>query len=156
MEQFPQQLKQLSGDMPYPNPGTLSDIHLNTYAYCFDRGNGQYTRLIPADMLPPLKNIPALQQDCSRMIVLPLPQALPPSTTETADSRSRIDTIVAATSPTASARRPRHRDADADTNASQSQRRHKIYCDKWVHEGVCAFTQQGCKYKHEMPFDKWT
>lgn len=32
----------------------------------------------------------------------------------------------------------------------------KIYCDKWVHEGVCAFTQQGCKYKHEMPFDKAT
>ncbi|KAK8084852.1 hypothetical protein PG997_006123 [Apiospora hydei] len=36
------------------------------------------------------------------------------------------------------------------------QRRPKIYCDKWVHEGVCAFTQQGCKYKHEMPFDKMT
>lgn len=32
----------------------------------------------------------------------------------------------------------------------------KIYCDKWVHEGVCAFTQQGCKYKHEMPVDKAT
>lgn len=38
----------------------------------------------------------------------------------------------------------------------QPQRRPKIYCDKWVHEGVCAFTQQGCKYKHEMPFDKVT
>ena len=36
------------------------------------------------------------------------------------------------------------------------QRRPKVYCDKWVHEGVCAFTQQGCKYKHEMPFDKFT
>lgn len=35
-------------------------------------------------------------------------------------------------------------------------RRPKIYCDKWVHEGVCAFTQQGCKYKHEMPLDKVT
>lgn len=38
----------------------------------------------------------------------------------------------------------------------QPQRRPKVYCDKWVHEGVCAFTQQGCKYKHEMPFDKVT
>lgn len=36
------------------------------------------------------------------------------------------------------------------------QRRVKIYCDKWVHEGICAFTQQGCKYKHEMPQDKAT
>ena len=25
-----------------------------------------------------------------------------------------------------------------------------------MHEGVCAFTQQGCKYKHEMPSDKLT
>lgn len=32
-------------------------------------------------------------------------------------------------------------------------RREKIYCDKWVHDGVCAFAQQGCKYKHEMPMD---
>jgi hypothetical protein len=35
-------------------------------------------------------------------------------------------------------------------------RREKIYCDKWLHEGVCAFTQMGCKYKHEMPMDKAT
>ena len=35
-------------------------------------------------------------------------------------------------------------------------RREKIYCDKWIHEGVCAFTQVGCKYKHEMPFDRAT
>ena len=36
------------------------------------------------------------------------------------------------------------------------QRREKIYCDKWIHEGVCAFTQMGCKYLHEMPTDKAT
>lgn len=35
-------------------------------------------------------------------------------------------------------------------------RRKKVYCDKWVHEGVCAFTQQGCRYKHEMPMDRAT
>ncbi|KAJ4306152.1 hypothetical protein N0V88_000948 [Collariella sp. IMI 366227] len=35
-------------------------------------------------------------------------------------------------------------------------KRMKVYCDKWVHEGVCAFTQQGCKYKHEMPSDRAT
>lgn len=37
-----------------------------------------------------------------------------------------------------------------------SPKRAKVYCDKWVHEGICAFTQQGCKYKHEMPYDKAT
>jgi hypothetical protein len=47
------------------------------------------------------------------------------------------------------------------TNSSPSAttttpKRMKIYCDKWVHEGVCAFTQQGCMYKHEMPSDKAT
>lgn len=39
---------------------------------------------------------------------------------------------------------------------SPPRRREKIYCDKWIHEGVCAFTQMGCKYKHEMPMDKAT
>ena len=31
------------------------------------------------------------------------------------------------------------------------KRREKIYCDKWIHEGVCAFNHLGCKYKHEIP-----
>lgn len=43
------------------------------YAFCFDRGNGSYTRLIPADMLPPLKDIPATQQGHDGMFVLPTP-----------------------------------------------------------------------------------
>lgn len=37
-----------------------------------------------------------------------------------------------------------------------SARREKIYCDKWIHDGTCAFIQQGCKYKHEMPHDRET
>jgi hypothetical protein len=39
---------------------------------------------------------------------------------------------------------------------SQKQKRGKIYCDKWIHDGNCAFTQQGCKYLHEMPLDMET
>lgn len=26
----------------------------------------------------------------------------------------------------------------------------------WIHEGRCAFTQTGCKFKHEMPLDEET
>lgn len=37
-----------------------------------------------------------------------------------------------------------------------NSRKKKIYCDKWIHDGSCAFTQQGCKFKHEMPMDKQT
>src|SRR4051794_26409315 len=55
----------------------------------------------------------------------------------------QIDTIVAASSSIASTPTP-------------PRRREKIYCDKWIHEGVCAFTQLGCKYKHDMPMDKAT
>lgn len=55
----------------------------------------------------------------------------------------QIDSIVAHASP-------------IDSVSPPSQRREKIYCDKWIHEGVCAFTQMGCKYKHEMPMDKVT
>jgi hypothetical protein len=46
--------------------------------------------------------------------------------------------------------------APAPSVLSKHVRREKIYCDKWIHEGVCAFTQLGCKYKHEMPMDKAT
>jgi hypothetical protein len=53
-------------DMPY-------------YAYCFDRGNGQYTRLVPADMLPPLVDVPSLQHGCIGMTVLPCPTGLAPN-----------------------------------------------------------------------------
>jgi hypothetical protein len=35
-------------------------------------------------------------------------------------------------------------------------RREKLYCDKWIHEGVCAFAQVGCKYLHVMPMDAET
>jgi hypothetical protein len=63
---------------PYPGMATISDAQLNTsFAYCYDRGNGKYTRLIPADMLPPLRDAPAVQQGCQGMIVLPQLRALP-------------------------------------------------------------------------------
>lgn len=44
----------------------------------------------------------------------------------------------------------------SSTISPPARRREKIFCDKWIHEGVCAFTQMGCKYKHEMPLDKAT
>lgn len=77
------------------------------FAYCLDRGNGQVTRLIPADALPPLNEVPAREAERRGLVVLPA-------------------------------------------------RRHKVYCDKWIHEGVCAFTQQGCRFNHEMPLDEPT
>lgn len=46
--------------------------------------------------------------------------------------------------------------APSNSVSPAPRRREKIYCDKWIHEGVCAFTQMGCKYKHEMPTDKAT
>jgi hypothetical protein len=27
---------------------------------------------------------------------------------------------------------------------------------KWIHEGTCALTRMGCKYRHEMPMDRET
>ncbi|RYP40052.1 hypothetical protein DL766_000076 [Monosporascus sp. MC13-8B] len=201
----------------------FSDAQLDaSYAYCFDRGNGQFTRLVPADMLPPLRDVPAVQQGCAGMLVLPLPRAAPPGgrsgnanvSTEPVGFRSRIDNIVASTPSTPTHHQPptssstaaghhshahshshphppslatssanpglnttntnkkppphpgshhhnhhphhHHQPHQQHNQQQQPQRRPKIYCDKWVHEGVCAFTQQGCKYKHEMPFDKVT
>lgn len=38
---------------------------------------------------------------------------------------------------------------------SSFEQRHKIYCSYWIRSGECDYTQQGCRYKHEMP-DKRT
>lgn len=58
--------------------GEVFDGKLGGYAYCLDRGNGQFTRLIPADMLPALVEIPARQTGPGGMVVLPALQASPP------------------------------------------------------------------------------
>lgn len=63
---------------PTISRGEVFDGKLGGYAYCLDRGNGQYTRLIPADMLPALVEIPTRQTGASGMIVLPALQATPP------------------------------------------------------------------------------
>src|SRR5690349_5332267 len=34
---------------------------------------------------------------------------------------------------------------------TSSARREKVYCDQWIHEGVCPFTRVGCKYLHVLP-----
>ncbi|KXJ90822.1 hypothetical protein Micbo1qcDRAFT_204879 [Microdochium bolleyi] len=194
----------------------------SSYTYCYDRGNGIYTRLVALDTLPALNKVPSTQDNCLGMIVLPQPGAPAPPGTQTNDfgrvSRQRhegspitpgladgdlqttIDTIVESTTPTttnsqslpsrsdhltydtsqqqprrhtgslqqgqnSAGRNPRtatlisHNSspASATTPATSSRnKRLKIYCDKWVHEGVCAFTQQGCKFKHEMPLDRAT
>lgn len=47
------------------------------FAYCLDRGNDLYTRLIPADLLPPTAGFVALQNDSQGMIVLPDPSTQP-------------------------------------------------------------------------------
>lgn len=66
--------------------------------------------------------------------------------------QSRIDRIINST-PTTSGPVVLARSAGSRPVASK---REKIYCDKWIHDGTCAFTQQGCKFKHEMPVDKET
>ncbi|OLN85969.1 hypothetical protein CCHL11_05417 [Colletotrichum chlorophyti] len=111
------------------------------HSYCLDRGNGNYTRLIPADLLPPLVGILAVQYGHEGMLILPTPRGLDPqnplgNVIQPVEFKKRIDHIVA--------------------SSPVPPKKPKIYCDKWVHEGVCAFTQQGCKYKHEMPLDKAT
>lgn len=47
----------------------------NAMSHCYDRGNGQYTRLVPVDMLPvELRNIPRRVNTDHGMIVLLVPR----------------------------------------------------------------------------------
>ncbi|KAL1878167.1 hypothetical protein Daus18300_002083 [Diaporthe australafricana] len=179
----------------HPQTGKIiadGDMDLSM-AYCYDRGGGQFTRLVPVDILPiDLKDIPRRVTTDEGMIVLPVPRmggpgnqlaniqlepqhvVTPPSSPNggsTDPIQSRIDSIINATpESTNSALVLSNRGFDGPSGRALTQqhhggggggggggnRREKIYCDKWIHDGTCAFTQQGCKYKHEMPHDRET
>ncbi|KAK4463965.1 hypothetical protein QBC42DRAFT_284890 [Cladorrhinum samala] len=126
----------------------------NAVGYCFVRPNGTRTRLIPADMLPfSLQGVPTMEPDNSNLVELPIPAGMSPDGKNTNTSRLSLlrgrnsDAIQSSYNASIPA---------ASLAPSGQQKKIKVYCDKWVHEGVCAFTQQGCKYKHEMPFDRAT
>ncbi|KUI59620.1 hypothetical protein VP1G_06841 [Cytospora mali] len=177
----------------HPTNGLLiAEADMDTaMGYCFDRGGGQYTRLVAVDLLPiDLNDIPRRVASDEGLIVLPVPR-MPGPNGQPADSQlepqaavtpppsspsdhpstdlvqTRIDSIVASSphgtaSPNSGAvvlaTRGRG-DSSASAVASRANnanKREKIYCDKWIHDGTCAFTQQGCKFKHEMPNDKET
>lgn len=42
----------------------------SSYCYYLDRGSGQFTRLIPADMLPPMKGLPGREEEHDGMVIL--------------------------------------------------------------------------------------
>lgn len=64
-----------AGAGPVSSPGGVDD----GYAYYLNRGDGQVTRLIPADVLPSLNEIPPRELEQRGMIVLPLPRGARPN-----------------------------------------------------------------------------
>ncbi|KAK4679095.1 hypothetical protein QC764_201110 [Podospora pseudoanserina] len=136
----------------------LVTIGPDTQGYCFVRPDGSRTRLVPVDMLPfSLVGLPPSENDNDKLIELVIPTGM-----DRLCKNSNIERAVVQSPPN------RHQDpiqassvaattGSGPTSPSAAQpRKIKVYCDKWVHEGTCAFTQQGCKYKHEMPMDKAT
>ena len=59
-------------------PTTVINVTSGSYAYCLDRGNGMVTRLIPADRLPLLKEIPRVEPERAGLVCLPYPTAPAP------------------------------------------------------------------------------
>lgn len=96
------------------------------------------------------------------------PQQLPISATTTnwrrvddaasAKSQKNIDNIIAQGSHS-----PAHKPETAvrvsrtssSSPKSSYEQKDKVYCSYWIRSGECDYTQQGCRYKHEMP-DKAT
>ncbi|KAK4144334.1 uncharacterized protein C8A04DRAFT_11578, partial [Dichotomopilus funicola] len=132
----------------------------DTLGYCFVRPDGTRTRLVPVDMLPfTLEGIPAREggsgseRESGRLVELPVPGGVGE------DGRSSNWQVLRAVTPPSASSGDVIQVCPIPTSSSlftPSSKRMKVYCDKWVHEGVCAFTQQGCKYKHEMPADRAT
>ncbi|KAE8445336.1 hypothetical protein EG329_013574 [Mollisiaceae sp. DMI_Dod_QoI] len=157
------------------SPGSVwpSEAQLSaSYGYGIRREDGSITRLYPADELPGAHNLPP-RQGPEGLIVVPPPRQVSPNRRMGAEvmipsevvqqlstnrpyrpeynypydaTQMHIDSIVAHSTHS----------APSNSVSPPPRRREKIYCDKWIHEGVCAFTQMGCKYKHEMPTDKAT
>ncbi|KAH8685676.1 hypothetical protein BGZ60DRAFT_97821 [Tricladium varicosporioides] len=158
-------------------PGSVrpTEAQLNTaYGYAIQREDGSFTRLIRADNLEPINGI-SQSQGPEGLIIVPEPRQPSPRRqhTEIYIPRTIVDDLHNSVT--------RHRAMTNTSQASSSDptqiaidaivaqsgmssppsrapffKREKIYCDKWIHEGVCAFTQMGCKYKHEMPMDRAT
>lgn len=74
----PRQSDYTLSNLARPRGSSVVDRPLNGYAYCLDRGNGEYTRLIPADMLPAMNEIPARQAGPGGMVILPALDIAPP------------------------------------------------------------------------------
>jgi hypothetical protein len=130
----------------------ITERHLQSatgYALC--RGNGRYTRLIAADELPLLQG-PRINQGTDGLIVLPTPLNPTPLGPVTFHATNPFPlTPPGAPSKPSSLYGPLP--PATPSRPARGPRKDKVYCDKWVHEGVCAFSQQGCRYKHEMPLD---
>lgn len=69
------------------------------YAYFLDRGQGRVTRLIPADMLPPLDGIPSQQMKGYGMEVLPPLETAPLNGTVGMNQRVTIQVCATSTWP---------------------------------------------------------
>lgn len=66
----PSQQQMTDTQMASLSPGTTLNTSISL-SYCLDRGNGQFTRLIPADLLPQLMDIPAREMQREGMVILP-------------------------------------------------------------------------------------
>ncbi|KAG4443487.1 hypothetical protein IFR05_001057 [Cadophora sp. M221] len=138
------------------------------YAYGIRREDGSFTRLLRADEFP-TAGIPPCQGP-EGLMILPSPMQHAPSPSiqdrmvpmEVVQQLPPVNLVVQRPGlpmrPVSYDSTQQHIDSivQSSTVSPPARRREKIFCDKWIHEGVCAFTQMGCKYKHEMPLDRAT
>ena len=87
--------------------------------YCLDRGNGLYTRLIPADMLPDLVDVPKTQYGHEGMVVLPDLKGVPAE--GKSSNNSPVQLKVSPRGPIGGSPNPR---TTAEANMMKERRRH--------------------------------
>ncbi|KAI4132851.1 MAG: hypothetical protein LQ347_002426, partial [Umbilicaria vellea] len=72
------------------------------------------------------------------------PTILPPFSSSPAATTATSNTLLPPTSNSSSSPTP------------SPKKKEKVYCSFWIRRGECDYTQQGCRYKHEMPTDRTT
>jgi hypothetical protein len=77
-----------------------------------------------------------------------------PDDAASARSQIIIDNIVASESRSSARASPTALKVSRTSTSSPSNLSElgdKVYCTHWIRHGECDYTQQGCRYKHEMP-----
>lgn len=157
-------------------PGTAPHLQIQ---FCIRRPDGHFVPLIAADTLPPLAECSRIlrsltsEQALQYGLTLVGPQSSYSASATSVGTERRDGPATRASRPTSYDSRPLTTTSEPLQTSSRAdgqpshvrpytpddierirdvlRRGNKVWCSKWLDTRDCAFQQQGCRYKHDIP-----